>query len=363
MPAQSYVPEGSAHPSVRKHVAYAVSGQRMGSPDVVHAALRMPRTRQGRSASETYQQPMQFVENMPRVPSGLGPRQHVGPMPMVQTPRYKQAHMVVNQSMGNVHPGMMPMVYEQLSMPAGIVAGPPHPQDAMHPGMIHPHAMIRNASMTHGYPRQISSSQGVPYAAPMGDLTNMPYAMGVPPQHFNSPHSGDGRLNQQYMNVNALYDPYEGNNPAFRGSWYSNGNGKKNKQSDVYNSSGRQRKASHPGNRPYQNQYTNGRSGSQQTSGKRIHGSKPYLENDLAITQDHEYGCSENWIGPRNETVNELYVKDLPEDIEAAELEAMFQDRLGVKPISIIIKGSHFQGWKHAFVGYIASICCVQVPR
>lgn len=331
----------------------------MGGSDPGQPTLRVCKTRAVHSAPGTYNQPMPYVENMPRVPSGLDPRQHAGAPPMMQSPRYDQAHMVMSQPMGYVHPSMVPVTYEQTSVPPGMILGPPQSHGIVHPSVMPPHGM-RTPSMTRSYPRQPSSSQGAPHAAPMGDMSNMTYPPGMPPQNFGSFNPNDVRYNQQHGRGNALYDPYDGNNPNFLATGYPNSNGKKSYHSGNQSFNSRQRKTSYPGSRPYQGQYTNDRSISSQMGGKRFPGQRQYLENDRAITQDRDYGCDEYWIGPQNETVNELYLKDLPENVETAEIEGLFYDRIGVKPTSINIKsiphGPHASRRRHAFVGLVTCI-------
>lgn len=346
---------GLGHAEPMGHMMPVLPAHRTDGPNSTQVDLRYPRTRPGRSASGSQNQIMPaspYVENIPRVPSGLDPRQHAGPMSMAQSPRFNQAHMTMNHPMGNVLPGMVPFTYDQGPVGPGMMAGQPHPAGVMHPGSVPPHAM-HGPPMAHGYPRQPSNAQGPPFTMPMGDMTNMHYGgpAGVAMQNMDSRRHGDRRISQQHVNGSVLYDPYEGSNPAFRTAQYFGG--KKYNQNGLHSNNGRQRKASFPGSRPYHGQYTNGRP---QTGGPHIPGPKPYSEDNRAITQDREYGCYIDWIGPQNETVNELFVKDLPEDVQDAELEVLFQERLGVKPTSINIRFSpqfpqQAQGRRHAFVG------------
>ena len=344
---------GGSYAEPTGHMMPTVPGYQPGN--AVHSALRVPRNRPGRSTSGTYSRitpSSPYVENMPRVPSGLGPRQHASPMPMMQSPQFNQAHMAMNHLIGNVHSGMVPFAYEQAPMPCGMIAGPPPPPGAIHPGMVLPHT-VHSPSTTHGYSRQPSGSQNTPYAAPMGDMTNRHYFPGMPPQNIDLRRPNDHPSSQQRANGSGLYDPYEGSNPAFRAAGYSSG--KKYNQNGLHNSNGRQRKTSFPGSRPYQGQYTNDRPGLLQMGSNNFSGPKPHLEDDLAITQDREYGCYIDWIGPHNDTVNELFVKDLPVNVQDAELEALFHDRLGIRPTSINVRSAlhaqQAQGRKHAFVG------------
>ncbi|KAJ4410528.1 hypothetical protein N0V91_002015 [Didymella pomorum] len=188
--------------------------------------------------------------------------------------------------------------------------------------------------------------QDPPLTIPMGDMTNMQYAgpPGMPVQNMDPRR----RPSQHYSNGNALYDPYEDTNPAFRNAGYSNGN--KYNRSSMHNNNGRPRKPSLPGSRPYHGQYPNAR---QQVGGHYNSGPKSHMDNDPSITQDPEYGCDVNWIGRSNKIVNELFMKDLPENTQPAELEELFQARLGVKLTSVNIRFSPQAPYlKHAFVGF-----------
>lgn len=340
-----------------KHIMAGNPGNQMGSPNLVPSNLHVAKNRPARSASGMFNRSMPpgpYSENTPRVPSGSYSCPQVGLMPMTQSPRIHQQHMTMNHSMVNLPHGMAPVVYEQNPMVPGMIAGP-----QLHPGIIHPSMMplhsAQNTSLTQGHPRQPSGSQGPPYAVPLTDLTNMNYPTGMSPHHIDPRRPGERRYSLQHGNGSALYDPYEGNNPAFRAS-------KKHIQNGFQNSNSRQRKGSMPGNRSYHNQYTNDKPSQVQQSGHRILGPKDATEDDPAITHDHEYGCHFNWIGPQNTTVTEVFIRDLPEDIQDAELVALFQDRIGARPKSIITRHSfqpheNYLGRKHAFVGYVAFVC------
>lgn len=260
--------------------------------------------------------------------------------------------MAMNHTIVNVSQGMASFTYEQNLMASGVV-----PSQSLHHGILHlgmvPLHTIQTPSIAHGYARQLSGSQGPLHAAPMADTTNMHYPPNMPPQNIDPRHAGDRRYSQQHSS-GALYDPYEGGNPAFKAAGYSNS--KKNNQNSFQGSNGRQRKTSFPGSRPYYTQYTNNGSGLPQPSGHRYPGSKGYREDDLAIVQDREHGCHIDWIGPQNITVDELFVKDLPGNIQDTELEALFHDGIGVKPTSVNIgipfhTQHNLQTRKHAFVG------------
>lgn len=320
---------------------------------MTHAGMYAPRIRSGRSASGSHGQTMPaspYVENMPRIPSGYPPRQHAGKLSATQSPRFQSTHMAMDHPMGNVPPNIMPFVYDQDPMgPGGAMVGQRFPIGVMHPGAVTPSAMTGPPIMQ-VYPRQLSSAHMPPLPAPMGDMTNIHYG-GPPgtPMHDMNPRR---RRSQHYADGNALYDPYEGSNIAFWNTGYLNG--KKYGQGGVHNANGRPRKPSFPGSRLYHGQYTNGRS---QTGGPYNSGPKSHMGNDPSVTQDRDYGCFIDWIGPQNEIVNELFVNDLPENVQEVELEGLFQARLGIKPTSICIRCSPQAPQKrHAFVGLVKKI-------
>jgi hypothetical protein len=251
--------------------------------------------------------------------------------------------------------GMVPFAFEQNAMTPGMAGGQPTLPGMMHPSMM-PHPMqMQSPSMTHGYPRQPSGTQGPPYPMPMADTTNMHFNHAMPPQNIDSRRPVDRHYSQQYGSANTLYDPYDGNSPAFKIST-THHNVRKYNQNNFQGSSGLERKTSATGSRPYHGSLANDKPSYVQQSGNRLHGVKRPSEDDSAITQDYEYGCHINWIGPQNTTVTEVFVRDLPEDIRDAELEALFHNKIGVKPKSINAKAAHHpqyynQGRKHAFVG------------
>ncbi|KAJ4325019.1 hypothetical protein N0V94_000903 [Neodidymelliopsis sp. IMI 364377] len=199
-------------------------------------------------------------------------------------------------------------------------------------------------------------TQGPPYPVPMADTTNLHFNPAMSPQNIDSRRPVDCQYSQQYGSGNTLYDPYDGNSTAFKNS-ATHYNGRKYSQNNFQGSSGLERKTSATGSRPYHNSIANDKPSHVQHSSNRFHGPKRPSEDDPAITQDYEYGCHINWVGPQNTTVTEVFVKDLPEDIRDAELEALFHNKIGVKPKSINAKAAyhpqyHNQGRKHAFVGF-----------
>ena len=325
-------------------------------PRVMNTApLRVPKTRSGRPPSGTYSSiapPGSYIENTPRMTSGHGFPQHTGSSSLMQSPRHAQSRMAMNHQMAMGPPGIVPMSYEQAHIMSGMMAGQAPSPSLMQPGMM-PSPAIQNSSVAHGFPRNTSNPQNIPYGTPMGDVTNMPFAMGPASHNFDVRRPSNRRLSQQHTSVNALYDPYEGSNPAFRSTGYANGK--------KYNQAGsRPHKSSYPGDRPSFFQYSGDRSVSFQGGpnyGGHFAGPKPPFEADPAITGDREHGCNHDWIGPSNNTVDEVYVNNLPENIQKADLHNLFLDKVGVEPTAIsILTKIGYPDRKHAFVSWVTCI-------
>lgn len=297
-----------------------------------------------------FMSPSLYDENASRVSSGLEPRQNALPASLTQSPRYAPSQTAMNGPTMNISSGVMQTAYVHSNMMPGGVVSQAYSPNVVQPGILPPYAM-QNLSVAHGYYRNASDPQMLQYPIPISDMTNMHHTASA------IPHSFDGRRRRsihQYTNANNLFDPYEGNNPAFRNMGYTNG--KKHGQSGPQNPSGRQRKVSFPGNRSAYGQQATEQSGSFRVApgyGSQPGGPISQYEPNRAITEDQQYGCSEDWIGPLNETVNELFLKDLPIDIQESEIEATFFDRIGVKPTFVRFLGNNisFPNRRSAFIG------------
>ncbi|KAJ4356339.1 uncharacterized protein N0V89_004371 [Didymosphaeria variabile] len=73
------------------------------------------------------------------------------------------------------------------------------------------------------------------------------------------------------------------------------------------------------------------------------------FEADPKITNDEKFGCDYNFIGPKNNTVRQLYVKNLPGDVQDNELRTLFQECAGVRPAKLEIKYGDHKDFIHAF--------------
>ncbi|KAF3008737.1 hypothetical protein E8E13_009908 [Curvularia kusanoi] len=360
-PTQGYnaVMASGTHPEFSGHsIPVPPTHQTRGTN--VASSLRIHKNRSDRRSSGTHSQFMSSGscnENASRVPSGLGPRQNAGPALPMQSPRYAQSPTAMNMSMspgmtqaGYVHPNMM--------MHGGMMSQA-YPPNVVRPGMLPPYAMP-NPLMDQGYHRNTSDPQSLQYQMPMSDVTNMHHTMSV------VPHDADGRRRRsshQQMSTSSLFDPYEGNNPSFRTTGYTNG--KKYGHSNSQHLSGRQGKASFPGNRSFY-----GQQGPEQPG--FFHGAPSYVshpggpgprhEVNRDVAENPQYGCNENWIGPLNEVVKELYLRDLPVDIQDSEIEAAFFEKIGIKPTFVKVfsnaskdGNSYVSNRRGAFVGFPTS--------
>lgn len=71
-------------------------------------------------------------------------------------------------------------------------------------------------------------------------------------------------------------------------------------------------------------------------------------EDDPDIVNDLEYGCNQRWIGPKNESVDEVFVGDLPDDVSEPELQRLFENGVGLTPTHSCIKPNFNNPRAHA---------------
>lgn len=245
------------------------------------------------------------VENFqPRgVIASRGP---LGPFPPVHTPHMSH----VSTTMGRGQPPMVPL----------------HHPAQLHPVFPPPNLPPPHPHMTPGYgPR---------------DVTNTAYY--GPRSPYMDPHH-TGRREKSYGTLtghNTLYDPYNGAKPAF--SDYGTGR-KSSRNGYMEQSAGR--KPSVQGLRPRVSS-----SGTDWGDRLQRHHHHHQLKDDPAITGDAIRGCGHTWIGPENHDVNELFIGDLPENIQPREIEIMFSSTINIAPARVIVKTPSFSTRAHAFV-------------
>jgi hypothetical protein len=71
--------------------------------------------------------------------------------------------------------------------------------------------------------------------------------------------------------------------------------------------------------------------------------------DDPTITGDSVSGCGPTWIGPKNSTVKELWIGDLPADADENELIQLFKQTVGVTAVTISLKNKFPHSAPHAF--------------
>jgi hypothetical protein len=306
----------------------AMAGHSMLSPNMHPQALNVPKANRN-MGSASYNQPHGWVDN--RVGPGSYSRQASGSS--MHSPQFIPASMAVPQP--------MPMV-----------PGPPMLQYAQGPPML----------PVHGYPVQHyqPGPMQTPPMAPaylhqphgphaMGDMTNnmhYPNNMGV---QYADPRAPMPRRTS-YQNPNVLYDPYNGANPNFRKTSGYNGGGKKGGSGTFAVQPGQGRKMS-GGRGPYNNSNTE-HAVNVPTNGGRYNDfnyQKRFQEDDLSITGNSLAGCAHTWIGAENSTVTELWIGNLPLDVREDEIILLFQQNVGVTPITVSIRNTAANKPCHAF--------------
>ena len=153
-----------------------------------------------------------------------------------------------------------------------------------------------------------------------------------------------------------LFDPYGGTNPKFSDATAYNGPNKSVPQASA-NPPNRSRKVSNATIRSGYGQIATDQAGNPSVNRARQPDAtfiRAHGVDDPAITGDPHSGCNQFWVGPENKDVIELFVGDLPEDIQPCELHQLFEELVGISPTRIMIKppreGQESHSRWHAFV-------------
>ncbi|KAF1851824.1 uncharacterized protein K460DRAFT_42107 [Cucurbitaria berberidis CBS 394.84] len=297
-----------------------------------------------------------WPENVYRVPTGPYSRHASSTMSNMQSPQFTPVTMGMGQPMMPPPNAIPPYAQGPLMMSA-----PMAPNQHFDPAMVQQGIMpgqpmqMQVPPMGQAYVHQPHPAAGA-RGASMGDMTNtIYYSNNMPGQQWDA-RAPMPRQASNFNNGGMLYDPYNGANPKFNDAPGYNG-GKKSGQSGFANQAGRPRKTSNPGNRPGYGQYGMDRPGNITTSGGRYseHGfKKGRSEDDPVITQNRSSGCHDTWIGPKNETVTELFVGDLPDDVQVHELKQLFEQLAGISPSQVDIKHAHEQHHHHRLHAFIS---------
>jgi hypothetical protein len=182
----------------------------------------------------------------------------------------------------------------------------------------------------------------------IGDMTNNPYYANNAYTHNTDTRQQMNRRNSFFSGNGALYDPYNGTRPAFNDINASRKYGRGN-YADQF---GRPRKFSSQDSRPRTGSYEVDRSDVHTGNGKKhseFRSGKAHMVDILSIVNNYQTGCHQNWIGPENHDVNELFVSDLPVDIRPDEIKAMFLQEICIEPCNVTVKYNTSNGRPHAF--------------
>ncbi|CAO2651140.1 Nn.00g094370.m01.CDS01 [Neocucurbitaria sp. VM-36] len=335
-----------------------MTGPTMMSPNMPAQTLRIAKGTPRNMGSNFHNQPLVphgWAENVNRVPSGPYSRHGSGAMPNIQSPQFIPGTMAMGQPVMIPPNAILPYAHGppfiSPSMTSNQQFDPAMSQRGMLPGQ--PMSM-QMAPMGQAYMHQAHQVVGA-RGVSMGNMTNNVYYPNTMPSQHMDPRASMPRQASQFNSGGILYDPYNGANPKFNDAAVYSG-GKKPGQNGFSNQPGRPRKSSHTINRQGYGQLSSDRPGNMPTNTARHseHGfRKGRLEDDPVITQDRSCGCNDSWIGPKNETVTELFVGDLPDDVQVHELKHLFEQQVGITPSQVDIKHAPEQHHRlHAFISF-----------
>ncbi|KAI8934671.1 hypothetical protein NX059_008363 [Plenodomus lindquistii] len=336
-----------------------VTGQTMTSPIIPSQALKVLKGPPRSNGSIAYTQSgssHNWAENNYRPTSGQYPGRHTsGGMPQLASPQYVVPNLASGQHVGPA--GYISPYAHGSPMIAANMVPMPHYNPAMgQPGlMLHPSGMAPNPQMGPVYVSQPHTVRG----ASIGDMTNSGYyAPGMAPHVVHQQGSSARRPSNYNTNGGVLYDPYNGTNSNFREpTTYIKG--KKPHYNDAPYQANRPRNVSSSGSRPahvtHKLERTNHQPYYGTTNSYRTR-TRENSEDDPTITENRSTGCHEQWIGPENATVTELFVGDLPMDASPGEVSKMFEQQMHIIPVNVSIRvpkrydGSMKSDRCHAFV-------------
>jgi hypothetical protein len=344
VPSHGPPPPGAYHGQPMGHIMGGMQGQVLAPPNMSIPELRNPKGRPGPGGP--YNQPVPpgaYGDNLPRGPSGAySSRPPSGAMSGIRSPHFNPASMVMGQPvMGPQHP-MQPygQGYPQMS-PSSYPAHLHHP-DLAHLGMMYPPAHMPGISMPPGYVNQPFHGQR-PRGMSISDTTNNQYYSSSIPPHDPTSRRSSRQSGLHSGGNNALYDPYGGSKPAFNDP---HAGGKTSRGGGFMEQPGKSRKPSFAGHQPRTASHGNELVEQAPGNGGRYRN----MIEDPSIVNDRVRGCDRTWIGPENQIVNELFVSDLPDDVQPDELRSVFAREININPVKITIKQSPHGYHPHAFV-------------
>ncbi|KAG9185265.1 hypothetical protein G6011_07809 [Alternaria panax] len=348
VPSQGHI-QPAGHPGLmRSGNAGIAMGPSRVSP-IIHAQpLIVPKNRN--MGCESYGQPPGWIENNNRTMYGSYPRQPSVGMPSMQSPSFLSPQMAVGQHIPQpVIPGLSP--YIQVAH-TGYGFQQPDPGMMTRAHINYQQGIMQTQPMNPTFPHQPNGQQ-----VSMADMTNnMHHANSIMYQHQDPRAPMPRRPDQR--NAQDLFDPYGGNNPKFNGAPGYNNGGRKGGNNSFVPQPGRGRKVSNMSGRDAYSRSNADYNAKVPPGGPRnpdLNARRRLSEDDPTITGDSVFGCGHTWIGPKNSTVNELWIGDLPSDVGEDELVQLFKQTVGVTPIAISLRSRFPQDGTHAFATFASS--------
>lgn len=361
LPAKPAPSHGSSQPSHHRsqpmgHVMGGAQPQQstMGSPSMGAPPLQYGKNRHGQGAFHSAQSGS-FGENLARGSSGAyTSRPPSGSTSGANLPHFNAANIPVAQFPGMPHPmhllGQVPP-----PMPPNAYNAPPHLAGMIQP--MPPQPMHISGQNVTGYV-QPGPTNRISRGPSFGDVTNNShYASGVPAHCLEGYAQGGGphrhivfgNNNPHGNGAGALFDPYNGTKPGFNDYNVA----RKASRSGYMDQPGRGRRSSGADNRPRTGNSTFGRTDNAPPYGDRFpdyRTTRIRAVEDSNITRNHDSGCNHAWIGPENNTVDELFVSDLPVGIRPDEVCSIFKDYLNIVPKHATVRANNSGKPSHAFV-------------
>jgi hypothetical protein len=341
---------GHYHGQPMGHIMAGMPTHAVGSPSMGGSALMSAKIRSGRSGSYNQTLPGAHGENLPHMPpSGTYYSRYPSESTLsAHSPHFNPAAMAMG-------PPAMPPPYPMHPHAPGYPPSSPsvYPTQPYHPGMVNPgmllphHNHMLGPPVAPGYIQQTSNVRG-PRVPSMGDMTNTSYYInnGTPQNMDMHPTA---RRNSFYgSGNNSLYDPYNGTKPAFN----DHNIGRKPGRGGFMEQQGRPRKPSVAEHRPHNGSYSNDWSNMPGNSNRFLDHRPPraHMRDDPIMVNDPVRGCHQNWIGPENHNVNELFVSDLHDGVQTNEIQDMFVREIGITPVRVTVKHNPQGTRPHAFV-------------
>ena len=217
-----------------------------------------------------------------------------------------------------------------------------HPSHTSHPHMVAPVALPPAGPLLSRFEdracQQFGPTSSESHVGPFADMANMQYP---PMRALNTrPYP---RHSSQGMKSATLYNPYDATRPE-KADFATSGT-RKNIRGHFASNAGRGRNYStgafdRAGNRSNEWDHTE----NMKTAGYSVVKVAPMrdhkypYESDPTITKDKEFGCDHDFIGPKNTTVRQLFVRNLPDGTTSHEVRVFFEDHAGITPATVEIK-------------------------